>query len=90
MVMAADLSARLGWLTAADVQRIRDLHTALGLPVDPPPIPPARFAELMGRDKKVLAGKLRLVLLRSLGEAIITSEVPPELLDATLHLADAA
>lgn len=90
MVMAADLSMRLGWLDAADVARIRALYAQLGLPDQPPPIPPRRFAELMGRDKKVLAGKLRLVLLKGISNAVVTSEVPAELLDATLQLADTA
>lgn len=85
MMLAARMSARLGLLDSADLQRIAKLYEALGLPADPPPIPPARFAELMGRDKKVLAGQLRLVLLRKLGDAFITSDFDPEALDATLR-----
>jgi len=44
-----------------------------------------RFLELMAVDKKVLDGRLRLVLLRQTGEAVVTSEVPRELLLETLH-----
>jgi 3-dehydroquinate synthase len=66
MVMAAELSVRLGWLDAADAARARDLLARLKLPVEPPPgIGAERWMELMAVDKKVLAGKLRLVLLRA-------------------------
>ena len=44
----------------------------------------------MSVDKKVQAGKLRLVLLKQLGEAVISSDVPEPLLDATLAAARAA
>lgn len=84
MVMAADLSHRLGWLTADDVQRVRALLAGLNLPVSPPALGTARYRTLMGRDKKVLAGRLRLILLRQLGQAVIVDDIPDALLDATL------
>lgn len=83
--MAADLSWRLGLLDAADLERVRRLITAAGLPVAPPSeLTADRFLDLMAVDKKVLSGRLRLVLLRQLGEAFVTGEVPPDLLRATL------
>ena len=85
MMLAAKMSARLGYLTDTDLARLAALYQALDLPAEPPPIPAQRFAELMGRDKKVLAGKLRLILLRELGEAFITSDFDPTALDATLQ-----
>lgn len=84
MVMAADLSARLGWLSQADVARLRELLLALRLPVDAPALGADRYATLMGRDKKVLGGRLRLVLLRALGHAVIVDDIPREALAATL------
>ena len=91
MAMAADLSRRLGWLKEAEVTRIRALIERARLPVQAPPtLSAARFRELMSVDKKVLAGKLRLVLLKQLGEAVITADVPAAALDETLNAARAA
>jgi len=84
MLMAADLSARLGWLGPADVERVRSLLQRAGLPVAAPRIGAARGLELMGMDKKVLAGRIRLVLLRRLGEGVVAGDYPAEALQATL------
>ena len=82
MCMAAAFSARLGWLDAADVRRTRDLIARLQLPVDPPQVPPADFLAAMALDKKVLAGQIRLVLLRAIGNAEVTADYPEhELVD---------
>lgn len=87
MMMAARMSARMGLLANADIDRIERLYAALGLPAEPPRIPSERFIELMGRDKKVLAGQLRLVLLRQLGDAYVTSEFDEQALRATVAAA---
>ena len=85
LCLAADLSQRLGWLPAGDAARCRALVARAGLPVAPPPdLAPERFLELMGHDKKVQAGRLRLVLLRSLGNATVTAEFDAGALRATL------
>jgi 3-dehydroquinate synthase len=49
---------------------------AAGLPVKAPRFGPDRYLELMGHDKKVRGGRLRLVLLRRLGEAFVTADFP--------------
>ena len=89
MVMAADLSQRLGMIDAATVRRIRDLLGRAGLPAAAPRIGAARAFELMQMDKKVLAGTLRLVLLERLGRATVSGSYPRDALDSTLaeHLA---
>ena len=74
--MAAEMSRRLGWLSAEDVTRIRELFLQFGLPVDPPPMGPAEFLAAMSLDKKVQAGEIRLVLLKSIGEAVVTGDYP--------------
>ncbi|GAA0793786.1 3-dehydroquinate synthase [Marinobacterium sediminicola] len=84
-MMAADLSARLGWLTQADLDRVRKILQAAGLPVQPPAsMSSERFVELMAVDKKVIDGSLRLVLLQQLGKAVVTSDFPAERLTETL------
>lgn len=85
MVMAAQLSARLGWLSREDVSQVSSLIERTGLPSQPPAgISPERFLEAMGHDKKVLGGRLRLVLLRSLGEAVISDDFDPQALQDVL------
>ena len=85
MVMAVDLSQRLGWLATAETTRIEKLIKRARLPVRAPgSLSPARFLELMAVDKKVQDGRLRLVLLKHLGEAVVTDECPRTALEATL------
>lgn len=86
MAMAAEMSRRLGWLSEADRQRVEDLLRRAGLPAAPPPqLTPERLRKLMAVDKKVLAGRLRLVLLHGIGKAVICDDFPMEVLDATLQ-----
>ncbi len=73
MVMAAALSAELGLVPAAFVGRIKTLITRAGLPVLAPPMPMARWFELMGVDKKAADGEIRFVLIESLGRAAMRS-----------------
>jgi 3-dehydroquinate synthase len=70
MVMAVELSRRLGWLTDVAVKRVTDILVAARLPVRGAPLGVDRYLDLMGHDKKVLAGRLRLVLLKQIGEAV--------------------
>jgi len=87
MLMAADLSCRLGWLDSADVERTKMILKRAHLPTLPPAGMTAdRFRELMSVDKKVLAGNIRLVLLKRIGEAVVTEAFAPELLNETLTL----
>lgn len=75
MCMAADLSRRLGWLDVEDQDRIVELIRRAKLPVNPPAnIDRNRFISLMGVDKKIMDGRLRLVLLEAIGKAVITDD----------------
>jgi 3-dehydroquinate synthase len=84
LLLAADLSRRLGWLAEADVDRVRTLLARAGLPTVAPAIGAARALELMGMDKKVLAGRVRLVLTKRLGEGVVTGDYPTDALAAAL------
>jgi 3-dehydroquinate synthase len=85
MMMAADLSRRLGWLDDSDVARVRALLQRAGLPLAAPPIGAVQALELMGMDKKVLAGRIRLVLIRRLGSGVVSGDYPPGALVETLR-----
>lgn len=85
MVLAAELSAALGWIEAADVARIEALISAAHLPCCAPATMNAQqFIELMAVDKKVLDGALRLVLLKGVGESVIAKGIPQQTILATL------
>jgi len=82
--MAAGFSARLGQLAGADVARIAALFATLKLPTSPPKIGADEFLAAMSIDKKVIAGEIRLVLLRDIGSAEVTADYPSADLTALL------
>jgi len=84
MLMATDLSHRMGLIDASVRERVRDILAQTGLPTKAPRIGAAKAFELMQMDKKVLDGAVRLVLLEKLGRARVTSQYPQAELDATL------
>ncbi|WP_203301771.1 3-dehydroquinate synthase [Marinobacter sediminum] len=85
MIMAADLSAREGMISREQFERAATLIRRAGLPELPPKgMTPDDFRNLMAVDKKNVDGRLRLVLLADLGEAIVTEDAAAENLAATL------
>lgn len=85
MCAAADLSARLGWITRADRERAEALIARAGLPVRlPAAISPERYLELMAVDKKVQGGRVRLVLLEGIGTAALTASYGERALGETI------
>ena len=86
MLMAAELSCRLGWLGEAEVARVRTLIEAAGLPLAAPvEMGVDDFLTIMRLDKKNLDSRLRLILLRALGDACIHDETPPQTLAALIE-----
>ena len=84
MVMAADLSQRMGWISAEDLERTKKIIQRAHLPVKCPAIPLDEFLAYMAHDKKVLNGQLRLVLMKSLGQAVISKEFDVELMEQAI------
>ena len=84
-MLAADLSQRMGWLNATEVQRIHALLTASSLPLRAPNLGVEKYLDLMQSDKKVADGKIRLVLQRGIGKAEITGDYDTEKLKQTLE-----
>lgn len=85
MVMAADLSWRLGLLSQQDAKLVKALIKAAGLPVAPPEIDEDTFMQLMSKDKKADQGKMKFILLHAIGKAGIEQGIPPEVLRRTLQ-----
>lgn len=74
LVMAARMSQESGLLGMQDLERVIALMARLGLPVRIPGLSPQAVLEHMRIDKKVQAGRIRLVLLRGIGAAFVTAE----------------
>ena len=88
MVMAAELSQKMGWIKESDVVRVKKLILKANLPIEPPKeISAEQFAQLMSIDKKVQDGVLSLVLMKSYGESIVTSDFDQGDLQAVLSRA---
>ncbi|HEY0268197.1 MAG TPA: 3-dehydroquinate synthase, partial [Methyloradius sp.] len=85
-VLAADFSRRLGWIDTHQFARITQILKAAQLPVDAPDLGVDRYLDLMGLDKKVEGGKIRLVLQQGIGKSVITSDYDAQKLRATLSL----
>ncbi|SEL74940.1 3-dehydroquinate synthase [Roseateles sp. YR242] len=84
MVLAADLSARLGLVPTSFVDRMKRLIQAAGLPVVAPALGLARYLELMQIDKKNEGGEIRFVVIEGLGKAGVraaSTELVAQVLD---------
>ncbi|WP_075185430.1 3-dehydroquinate synthase [Teredinibacter haidensis] len=85
MVMACDLSLRLGWIEQSVYDRAIELIEKAKLPIKvPETMTPDIFMQYMAVDKKVLDGTLRLVLLTGCGESVVTADFDPKKLEETL------
>ncbi len=84
-MMAIDLSIRQGWLDQQTRTRSLALFSHVGLPVAPPPtMTRTQFLETMAIDKKTIDGKITLILLQSLGKAIVSQDYSQQNLMLTL------
>ena len=84
MVLATDLSQRIGQLPAADARRLTALLVRAGLPVEAPRIGADKAFDYMRIDKKVKSGRVRLILLREIGSAHVSGDYGDAALQATL------
>ncbi len=86
MVMAADLSLRQQWIDGTVKQRTISLIEQANLPVkSPSEMSVDDYMQAMAIDKKTLNGTIKLVLLKKLGEAVVTSDYDPGLLEKTIE-----
>ena len=85
MLLAADMSERLGWVSTRDVERVERVLQLFGLPVDVRSVGADTLAEKMKIDKKVAAGRIRLVLLKAIGKSVVTGDYADTALRETLR-----
>jgi 3-dehydroquinate synthase len=87
MVMAAELSARVGTLARADAERVKALIARAGLPMKGPDVGADRYLELMQVDKKAEGGRLRFVVLEGIGRARLRADIDSRLVKDSLAAA---
>jgi 3-dehydroquinate synthase len=85
LVMAATMSRECGLMSAEELARVQVLIERAGLPTRGMGVAPGAVLEYMRLDKKVLGGRLRLVLLRRIGNAFVTADYPEDALGRTLQ-----
>jgi 3-dehydroquinate synthase len=86
LAMAAGMSQRAGWLPAADAARLDALLARLGLRTEARgAVTPQAARAAMQLDKKVQGGRVRLILLKGIGQAFVTADWPTDAFDATLQ-----
>jgi 3-dehydroquinate synthase len=84
MIAAAKISNCIGCLDTNSVKSITDLIARAGLPAELPKLELNRLVRAMKHDKKILQGKLRFVLPRTIGEVFITDDVSQSLIEKVL------
>ncbi len=84
MMAAGRISNKMGMLSNNELYRMKDVIEKAGLVTKAPKIDIAQLIEIMKHDKKVLAGKIRFILLNSIGEAIMSDVVPLTLVEEVL------
>ena len=84
MLVEARISNKLGILDKNEVIRLRSLIARAGLPTEIPSLEVEKIIQAMKHDKKILKGKIRFVLPKSIGDVFITGEVSPSLIEEAL------
>ena len=84
MLAEAKISNKMGILKQVELMRLENLILKAGLPTKPSGVSLERVIQAIGKDKKTVAGKIKFVLPKSMGEVLITSEVPGSLVEQVL------
>ena len=84
MLAAARISNKMGILDENGLVRLKSVIEKAGLPTEMPNLKVEEIIKVMKHDKKVLKDRVRFVLLKSIGDAFITDEVSPRLVEQVL------
>ncbi len=84
MIAAAKISNKLGILDIKELARLRDLIKRANLPTKIADLDIGRIIQTMSHDKKIVAGKIRFVLPKTIGDVFITDEVSLSLVEQVL------
>ncbi|UCB42383.1 MAG: 3-dehydroquinate synthase, partial [Dehalococcoidales bacterium] len=84
MLVAARISNRMGLLGRSEVTRLKKLLTRIGLLAETPKLEGDELIEAMHHDKKIVGGRIKFVLLESIGEVIVTDDVDLNLVKKVL------
>lgn len=84
-VMATDLSAEIGWIDKKDLARVESIFKRAGLPTEgPSELSPETYLDLMSHDKKVVDGRIRLILLKEIGKGVVSDQVPEKMIQEVI------
>ena len=84
MLAAAGIASKMGIFDRSELLRLREVIERAGLPTELPAFDAEDIIQFMKHDKKIIRGKIRFVLPRSIGEVLITDEVSPSLVKKVL------
>ena len=84
MVAAARIACRMGMFEEGELEQLKSVIAAFGLPVDMPEMDIGKLTAAMQHDKKIAGGRVRFVLPRVIGDVIVTDEVDPSLVAEVL------
>jgi len=84
MLVEAKISNKMGILDRGDLVRLKSVIKGVDLPTEIPDLEVAKIIQAMKHDKKILQGKLRFALPKSIGDVFITDEVAPSLIEQVL------
>lgn len=84
MLAAARISNKLGIFDKSELDRLEGVVERAGLPMESPNLQVEKIIQAMKHDKKILKGKIRFILPKSIGEVFITDEVSPSLVEEVL------
>jgi len=84
MMAEARIAQRMGLLDSSELTRLKDVIAGAGLPVEIPKLDTEKMIEAIKYDKKIVAGKVRFVLPRAMGDVVITDEVNLPLVEEVL------
>ena len=84
MLAAGRISNQMGILDQKELARLKRVIEKVDLPTEMPSLKSKKLIQAMEHDKKVLGGKIRFVLLKSIGTVFITDEVSPSLIEQAL------
>ena len=78
MVAAAQMSYKRGYLTAEQVEELKELLQLFELPIDVDGLNPQEVLDATKNDKKMIAGQIKFILLKAIGEGIVDRTVTEE------------
>ena len=86
MLAEAAIALKSGFFSSEEIERLKKVITAAGLPAEMPQLDTDKMIKAMGHDKKITSGKLKFVLPKAIGNVFISEDVSPALIEEVLKV----